>query len=61
MLKEEYSEIKIENIPENELKQKCQNETKIGFGRLFTDRMFYIECKWIIATTSHKKIRKSYI
>lgn len=46
MLKEEfYNGIKVEEIPENELKKKYEDESKIGFGRTFTDRMFYMEYK----------------
>ena len=32
--------IKIENIPESELKPKFSSEENIGFGQIKTDRMF---------------------
>ena len=45
MEEEMYNGIKIEQIPENELKKKYESEDNLGFGRLFTDRMFYMEYK----------------
>jgi branched-chain amino acid aminotransferase len=47
-MEEEYelvNGIRIENIPETELKKKYQNEDNLGFGKLFTDRMFFMEYK----------------
>ena len=40
---ETFKGIKIEPIPKNELKKKYKNEDNLGFGKLFTDRMFYME------------------
>jgi branched-chain amino acid aminotransferase len=42
---EMYKGIKIEPIPENELKKKYENEDNLGFGQKFTDRMFIMEYK----------------
>jgi branched-chain amino acid aminotransferase len=36
-------EIKIEEIPSSELKPKHESEDDLGFGEIFTDRMFKIE------------------
>ncbi|MHA2363643.1 MAG: branched-chain amino acid aminotransferase [Candidatus Hodarchaeales archaeon] len=36
-------EIDIEEIPVSELKPKFKTEDNLGFGRLFTDRMFFME------------------
>ena len=41
----ESSTIRIESIPKEELKPKNKNEDNLGFGRDFTDRMFYLEYK----------------
>ena len=44
ILEEEYYKgIKIEPIPEDELKKKYESEENLGFGKLFTDRMFIME------------------
>ncbi|MFW9853678.1 MAG: branched-chain amino acid aminotransferase [Candidatus Thorarchaeota archaeon] len=40
----------ISSIPESELKVKFDSEDKLGFGRVFTDRMFYMKYeneRWI--------------
>ncbi|MFX0050235.1 MAG: branched-chain amino acid aminotransferase [Candidatus Hermodarchaeota archaeon] len=37
--------INIENIPNSELKPKPNSEENLGFGRIFTDRMFIMEYK----------------
>jgi branched-chain amino acid aminotransferase len=46
-------QIKIVPLPETKKKSKCQDETKLGFGKIFTDRMFLVEWKldqgWIDA------------
>lgn len=36
-------EIEVEKIPEDELKPKFTSEDNLGFGKIFTDRMFWIE------------------
>jgi branched-chain amino acid aminotransferase len=45
MESEMYKGIKIEAIPTKELKKKYESEDNLGFGKLFTDRMFIIEYK----------------
>jgi len=37
------TEIDVIEIPENELKQKYITEDNLGFGQIFTDRMFWME------------------
>ena len=43
MESEMYKGIKIESIPKSELKKKYESEDNLGFGKRFTDRMFYME------------------
>jgi len=38
-------EIKVLPLPEEKMKAKFTDETKLGFGRIFTDRMFLAEWK----------------
>ena len=38
-------DIKILPLPDDRKKQKCTDESKLGFGRLFTDRMLLVEWK----------------
>ncbi len=38
-------DIKILPLPAEKMKQKVKDETKLGFGRLFTDRMLLVEWK----------------
>ena len=45
MQDELYKGIRIESIPKDELKKKYESEDNLGFGKLFTDRMFYMEYK----------------
>lgn len=46
-------EITVLPLPDEKKKAKCQDESKLGFGRIFTDRMFIAEWKtgqgWIDA------------
>jgi branched-chain amino acid aminotransferase len=37
--------IKIKSIPNSELKTKYDSEENLGFGRIFTNRMFFMEYK----------------
>ena len=46
-------EIRIQPLPQEKMKVKCADETQLGFGKIFTDRMFLAEWKtgqgWIDA------------
>jgi branched-chain amino acid aminotransferase len=45
-LEKEYEyigKIKVEHIAKDELKSKYESEENLGFGQIFTDRMFYME------------------
>lgn len=46
-------QIKVLPLPEAKKKSKCQDESQLGFGKIFTDRMFLAEWKsdlgWINA------------
>src|ERR1700722_5556795 len=36
-------QIKIAPLPNDKKKSKCTDDTKLGFGKIFTDRMFLAE------------------
>lgn len=38
-------DIRVLPLPDDNKKAKCQDESKLGFGRIFTDRMFIAEWK----------------